>query len=175
MSNPKIQRIRLAGTDYNIDVRKDWQENDPNSVSYIKNRTHYEVQNAIVFEGRSELAGNSVKLNFKLLPNTDYQYYADNDGQGGDAVEETITTDKNGDVSFGYAVHDISFSIKGDTLTWTSPEPSDGYYVKISGPTIKQLDPKYISGYEKVSITVHSCISYITDDPITFDPQELKI
>jgi hypothetical protein len=145
MSNPKIQRIRLAGTDYDINVHKDWQENDPNSVSYIENRTHYELQNTTIFEGQSKLTGNSVKLNFKLLPNTEYQYYADTDGQGGDAFEETITTDGTGNVSFGYVVHDISFSIKGDTLTWTSIEPgSADYFVKISGPAAKQLDPKYI-------------------------------
>lgn len=155
---------------FSSQAQVDWNQNDETTADFIKNRTHYEVQNAIIFKGRSELAGNSVKLNFKLLPNTEYQYYADyNNGQGGGVYEDTITTDINGEVSFEYAVHDIGFSIKDNILTWTSTEPSStGYYVKISGPAIKQLDPKYIPSVSELGgVALNgeeaSQTAYITD------------
>jgi hypothetical protein len=42
MSNlQQIEQIRLGVNKYDINVQKDWEENDPSNVGYIKNRTHY--------------------------------------------------------------------------------------------------------------------------------------
>ena len=43
----KIQKINLHGTTYAIDVKKSWSENSPESVSFIKDRTHY-IQSLLV-------------------------------------------------------------------------------------------------------------------------------
>lgn len=40
MSNLPIERIRLGTEEYDIFVPKDWDENDPNKIAYIENRTH---------------------------------------------------------------------------------------------------------------------------------------
>jgi len=39
--NPKIEQIRLGGKVYDIDVKKDWAQNDETDINFIKNRTHY--------------------------------------------------------------------------------------------------------------------------------------
>ena len=44
MSNAKIEQIRLGGKVYDIEVKKDWVENDTEAVSYIQNRSHYKYE-----------------------------------------------------------------------------------------------------------------------------------
>lgn len=38
---PKIKTLKIQGQEYDLFVEKDWQANNPNALSYIKNRTHY--------------------------------------------------------------------------------------------------------------------------------------
>lgn len=57
MSNAKIEQIRLGGKVYDIEVKKDWVENDTEAVSYIQNRSHY----------RSEALG-------KDIPKSEYTF-----------------------------------------------------------------------------------------------------
>lgn len=40
-TNPQIEQIRLGGKLYDINVKKDWAENDPSAIGYIDNRPHY--------------------------------------------------------------------------------------------------------------------------------------
>ena len=41
---PQIDQIKLGGTLYDINVQKDWTENNVNKVGYVNNRTHYFYQ-----------------------------------------------------------------------------------------------------------------------------------
>lgn len=44
MPNAKIEQIRLGGKVYDIEVKKDWVENDTEAISYIQNRSHYRYE-----------------------------------------------------------------------------------------------------------------------------------
>ena len=44
MSNAKIEQIRLGGKLYDLEVKKDWVENNTEAVSYIQNRSHYKYE-----------------------------------------------------------------------------------------------------------------------------------
>jgi hypothetical protein len=50
MPENTIRKIKLAGRLYDIDVPKDWNENDPDAIEYIKNRTHYSYQTTFTKE-----------------------------------------------------------------------------------------------------------------------------
>ena len=43
MANPQIEQIRLSDNLYDINVKKDWAENNEAAVGFIENRTHYKV------------------------------------------------------------------------------------------------------------------------------------
>ena len=38
--NTKIKQLKVKGVTYDIDVAKDWDQNDPSAVDFIKNKTH---------------------------------------------------------------------------------------------------------------------------------------
>lgn len=77
MSNGKVYKVRLdEKREYDLFVEKDWNENDSEQVSYIKNRTHYE-------ENRTEIIDPTWDGNFtsEKAPKTLFVVGRPEDGQ----------------------------------------------------------------------------------------------
>lgn len=116
----KIKKIRLAGTDYDIDVEKDWQEFDPKSVTYIKNRTHYQSNDYLVYnrnvgyedDGEFTSTGNicgPVILPHPLIPNTPYTLTIQLEYS---SEEFTLEVNENYTLSVnGYVTTDNTFTV----------------------------------------------------------------
>lgn len=61
--NTKIKQLKVKGVTYDIDVAKDWNQNDPSAVDFIKNKTH----------------GKNIKTTYTNISDINYHLYSSGD------------------------------------------------------------------------------------------------
>lgn len=138
----KIKKIKLANTEYDIAVDKDWNQNDTDAIDYIKNRPFYTVD-----ESTMEVTSDG-KLKAKISEST-YKTVI-----GGKNSLANVSTDKDTDTYLNFiknGVIESQHAIRGTNGATVTSDAGGNITINPAKVEWKQTTP---SGTEIAKITI---------------------
>jgi hypothetical protein len=154
---PKIKKIKLANTEYDIAVDKDWNQNDAEAVDYIKNRPFYtdDGQRVVQLDTKYIPVDNSTikvedgKLTAKLSEST-YETVI-----GGKSSLANVSTDKDTDTYLNFIKDgdiESQHAIKGTNGATVTSDANGNIIIDTAKVEWEQINR---SGTEIAKITIN--------------------
>lgn len=156
--------------------KSDWNQNDPNEINYVKNRTHYSYEKEIVFLPNTNLTENDVDgigvatINLPSAIKVGQEYKVIFDGSEYSCVGYTNTNVPGfimlGNMNIVESMIGVDFADTGEpfVVVYTSTRASvanayiytptvDSHTIKITymGEAVKKIDKKYLPSMDYVS------------------------